>query len=124
MDVHHINIGEISNSLSSLNYEYIICEGYKKHLIFTFNILDSSSFRYFPLLNNLGSLVSVHTSAILCLNHITTNKLPLYLKLNPKDESKFVRTFLKFTHQEFQYNTIKSRILHIVKHITTCKNKK
>ena len=124
MNVHRIETREICNNLSSLNYEYILCEGYHEHILITFKILDSNTFTYFPLLNSVGSLISLHTSAVLCLNHITTNKLPLYLKISPRHESKFVRTFLKFTHMEFQYNTIKSRILNIVKHSVICKNNK
>lgn len=110
----------IAENLNDTDIQYIICEGYKTHLIFTNAALDSEKFKYYTLINGIGNLVSVHTSAILTLNHLSVNKLPIYLHFDVKEESKFVRTFLKFCYTEFQYNTIKPRLSNIIKYAINC----
>ena len=69
---------------------------------------------YFTLLSQI-QIVSLHTVADLCMNHLTTNRLPMYMSLSPANESKFVRTFLKLSRLELHYNSIKKQ--------NTCHNK-
>ena len=100
--------------------QYIICEGYKNSLIFCDYLLSVENFMYFPLLSHV-QILSLHTVADLCLNHLTTNRLPLYMSLNRNNELKSVRTFLKLTQLELQYNSIKQRIPAITYHNQNCK---
>ena len=99
--------------------QYVICEGYKHSLIFCDQLLSIENFLYFTLLSRV-QLVSLHTVANLCMNHLATNRLPLYMSLDIVNKSKFVRTFLKLTKFEFYYNSIKHRIPSIIKHNHDC----
>ena len=78
---------------------------------------------YFTLLSQL-QVVSLHTVANLCMNHLATNRLPLYMSLNTTNESKFVRTFLKLSKFEFHYSSIKYRIPAIINHNYDCNSLK
>ena len=100
--------------------QYVICEVYKNSLIFCDYLLTVENFMYFTLLSQV-QIVSLHTVANLCMNHLTTNRLPLYVSLNTSNESKFVRTFLKLTRYELHYNSIKDRIPAIITHNDSCK---
>ena len=104
------------------NVQYVICEGYKTTLIFCDYLLTADNFMYFALLSQ-PQMVSLHTSANLCLNNLTVNRLPIYLSLCKGNESKFVRTFLKLSKLELHYNAIKGRITAITKHQTDCNNR-
>lgn len=77
-------------------------KGYNHHLLFTTTIVTPEKFKYFELFKEKEQLVSLHTVAILCLNHIATNQLPVYLNILPTTEQKVIKTFLKFTQNELQ----------------------
>ena len=103
--------------------QYVVCEGYKSTLIFCDYLLNIENFMYFTLLSQV-QVISLHTVANLSMNHLATNRLPMYMSLNNSNESKFVRTFLKFTRYELHYNSIKNRIPAIIKHSDNCKLQK
>lgn len=119
----HVKTNSIILQMQTIkNVEYLICEGYKTTFIFCNNVLTVDNFMYFPLLSH-PQLVSLHTCANLSLNHLSTNKLPMYISLTPENESKFVKTFLKLARTELHYNALKSRIIAITKHAQTCNKK-
>ena len=99
--------------------QYVICEGYKNSLIFCDYLLTVENFMYFLLLSQ-AQIVSLHTVANLSMNHLSRNRLPLYMSLNQTNESKFVRTFLKLSDFELHYTSIKHRIAAIIKHNDNC----
>ena len=116
----HVKTNSILLQIQSIKkIQYVICEGYKNSLIFCDHMLSVENFMYFPLLSQ-AQLVSLHTVANLSMNHLSKNRLPLYMSLNQTNESKFVRTFLKLTDFELHYTSIKHRIPAIIKHNSSC----
>ena len=71
-----ISVEDYVIELNNNSYYYILAKGYNINL-FTTIILEVDKFRYYELLKRKNSLVSLHTIAILVLNHITLNKLPI-----------------------------------------------
>ena len=78
----HVKTNSIIMQIQNLKQiQYVICEGYKNSLIFSDYLLTQENFIYFTLLSQ-PQLVSLHTIANLSLNHLSKNKLPLYMSLN------------------------------------------
>lgn len=120
----HVKTNSMILQIQNLrNMQYVVCEGYKTTLIFCDYILTAENFMYFALLSQ-SQIVSFHTCANLCLNHLTVNRLPMYMSLSSANKSKFVRVFLKLSRLELHYNAIKSRITAITNHNRNCKEKK
>ena len=116
----HVKTNSVLSQIQNLKkIQYVISEGYKNSLIFCDYLLTLENFIYFPLLSQ-PQLVSLHTVANLSMNHLSKNRLPLYMSLNQTSESKFVRTFLKLTDYELHYNSIKHRIPATIKHSHNC----
>ena len=116
----HVKTNSVIAQINNLKkIQYVISEGYKNSLLFCDYMLTPQNFIYFPLLSQ-PQLVTLQTIANLSMNHLTTNRLPLYMSLNQTNESKFVRTFLKLADYELHYNSIKHRIPSIIRHNNSC----
>ena len=116
----HVKTNSLISQIQGIKKtQYVICEGFKQSLLFCDQLLTINNFLYFTLLSQV-QIVSLHTVANLCMNHLATNRLPLYMSLDAANESKFVRTFLKLTKFELHYNSIKHRITSIIKHAPDC----
>ena len=90
--VHEVDGGfskhEIEITLSEIDFiKFILILGWKKHLLLLPNPLNDS-FKYFVLTDG-SKEITLHTAAILMLNHMRQNRMPMLYNFSKEYFNKF-----------------------------------